>query len=528
MRLVCAPAIWLGFGRDHVNERESLLSYPVFMASSDSEEEFERGVEHLESGDFEAAIRSFGRCLDLDPTSAEAFGNRGIAKARSGDLRGAHSDFDAALRHAPESAFAWQHRANVLGEMGRHLEALSDYAEAIRLDPDEPKHLVNRATSLAPLGRAQEALDDFSRALELDPLATVALARRADLWADLGEYERACADLQRALEIEPEDPDLRCALGRARTLGGDLFGALDVLNEALKRSPEHAPTYAARGIVLSDLGRYEEAVADQTTALQFADGFGDEGDPGPYLATILNSRAISLRQAGQIEAALADFDRVIELDPTRALYRHNRGLAHGDQDFPSSDLELARRDQEHALRLEPDHVEARLELGRLHLAADELEPALAAFDRVCRVAPDFAEAHSARGEALEALGQSAPAIQAYSQAIRLDPGNPFHFLSRGQAHERSREISLSLDDFTHAIALSEGTFASAFSSRGVAKYNSDDLQGALADYSRAIELEPDEPIYWRNRAEVWEDLGDERKAAADEEEAERLERTQGI
>ena len=500
------------------------------MASERFDEEYERGVEHLESKDFAAAIPCFDRCLDLEPASAQAYESRGFAKAMSGDLTGAHSDFDAALQHAPDSAFAWQSRGNVLGELGRHLEALADYAEAIRLDPSEPKHLVNRATSLAALGRVQEALDDFESALELDPLASFALSRRADLWAELGEFERACADLQRALELEPDSPALRCGLGRARTLNGDLFGALDVLNLALERAPEHAPTYSARGIVLSELGRYEEAVVDQTIALQFAEvaaALEPGGGDGPYLATILNSRAISLRQAGEIEAALEDFARVIELDPTSALYHHNRGLAHGDLDFPSHDLDLARQDQERALRLDPDHVEARLELGRLQLEASELEAALESFAHALRLAPELAEAHAARGEALEALGRSGEAIQAYGEAIRLDPGNPFHFLSRGQAYERTRQINASLDDFTHAIRLSEGTFASAFSSRGVAKYNSDDLPGALADYSRAIELEPEEPIYWRNRAEVWGDLGDEEQAAADEAAAEALDELEG-
>lgn len=488
------------------------------MPSNQFDEEFERGLAHLEEGEHEHAIKCFNVCLRLDPSAAEAYGNRGAAKAMSGDLEGAHSDFDTAIRLAPDSSFAWEGRANVLGDMDRHQDALADYAEAIRLDPSELTHRVNRATSLAALKRSQEALEDFARALELDPISILALSRRAEHWAELGEFERSCTDLLHAIELDPGNSELHYILGRARTLSGDPFGALDALNLSVELGPGAPHAFAARGIVLCDLGRYQESVADTTTALQLA-----EGGAAIYLATIHNSRGIAFRQAGEILAALEDFDRTIALDPDQALYRHNRGLAHGDLDFQTHDLDLARQDQEHALRLDPDHVEARIELGRLHLWEEELESALSAFELAIRADPERAEAHAARGEALEELKRPELAIQAYGEAIRLDPGDPFHLLSRGQAHERQGNTKESLADLTLAIMLSEGTLATAFSSRGVARYNSEDLQGALEDYSRAIELEPDEPIYWRNRAEVWEDLGEPEKAEADEEAAEGLE-----
>lgn len=378
---------------------------------------------------------------------------------------------------------------------------------------------MNRATSLSALGRHREALRDFERALVLDPRESRALFHRGELHETLGQLDLASADFARALELDPDSPDPCCALGRVRTIQGDLFGALDVLERGLEQNPEHGPLYKARGIVFSELGRHPEAIADQNEALELLEDEDGEG----YQASILNSRAISLRQSGQIERALADFDRVLALEPQSSLYLFNRGLAHADLDFPSHDLEQARRDFERALELDPDYVDARLELGRLQLWCDEAETALQTFELALSSAPERADLHAARAEALEELGRRELSIQAYGEAIRLDPGEPLYFLSRGQAHEREGATELSIADLTHAIRLSEGTYASAFSSRGVAKYNVGDLQGALADYTRAIELEPDEPIYWRNRAEVLSDLGDEAKAEADEAQADALE-----
>lgn len=74
------------------------------MSDDRYDAEFERGLQLLEAGKFEEAIRSFDRRLEFDASAFEALGNRGVAKAKSGDLLGAHADFDAVVGLQPESS----------------------------------------------------------------------------------------------------------------------------------------------------------------------------------------------------------------------------------------------------------------------------------------------------------------------------------------------------------------------------------------------------------------------------------------
>jgi len=51
--------------------------------------------------DFDAAIESFNRAIEMDDDSAEPFALRGLVKAMKGDLRAATSDVDIAVRLDP-------------------------------------------------------------------------------------------------------------------------------------------------------------------------------------------------------------------------------------------------------------------------------------------------------------------------------------------------------------------------------------------------------------------------------------------
>jgi tetratricopeptide (TPR) repeat protein len=74
-----------------------------------------------------------------------------------------------------------------------------------------------------------------------------------------------------------------------------------------------------------------------------------------------------------------------------------------------------------ALELEPAHVEAHLNLGRLVHEAGDAHAAAEHYRRALRAAPDSAIAAFNLGVALEDLGEEETAIELYSQAIRLDP-----------------------------------------------------------------------------------------------------------
>ena len=72
---------------------------------------------------------------------------------------------------------------------------------------------------------------------------------------------------------------------------------------------------------------------------------------------------------------------------------------------------------------------------------------------------------------------------------------------------------------TAAVVLStqaaDAQSAAVFMKRGYAKFNKGDYQGALADFNKAIEINPQDSIAYYNRGSAKDELGDYQGAIAD-------------
>jgi tetratricopeptide (TPR) repeat protein len=90
-----------------------------------------------------------------------------------------------------------------------------------------------------------------------------------------------------------------------------------------------------------------------------------------------------------------------------------------------------------ALELDPGHVEAHLNLGRLvHETGDALAAA-EHYRRALKASPESAIAAFNLGVALEDLGEEETAIELYSRAIRLDPSHAEAHYNLARLYDRA-------------------------------------------------------------------------------------------
>ena len=98
--------------------------------------------------------------------------------------------------------------------------------------------------------------------------------------------------------------------------------------------------------------------------------------------------------------------------------------------------EPARDAYRRALELDPEHLDARLNLGRLLHEQGSVEAAEAHYRAVLDARPDDATAWFNLGVALEDREKWEDAIGAYRLAIELDPESPDAYWNLGQLYER--------------------------------------------------------------------------------------------
>ncbi|HZO48457.1 MAG TPA: tetratricopeptide repeat protein [Xanthobacteraceae bacterium] len=129
------------------------------------------------------------------------------------------------------------------------------------------------------------------------------------------------------------------------------------------------------------------------------------------------NRAISYRELGKVDLALADYDRAIELNPRYYEALNNRGTIY----ISRGDNERALEDFTRSTEVNPRYAIAHNNRGEALENLERLEEALAAYGRAIEFNPKYARAYANRGDIWRKLGKRDDAIADYRHALRLDP-----------------------------------------------------------------------------------------------------------
>ncbi len=168
------------------------------------------GTEQSMRGEYERAIVTLSKAIELDPQHAEAHMNRGIAHLESGQVEKALQDFTQSLRLEP-NALCYYNRAQAWLERREWARAVADLDEAIRLEPEDVEAYNMRAIMLAEQGAYQRALADIERAIEMGHRS--GHQNKAVILEMAGRLQEATASWDRVLKAKPKDAMALCRRG---------------------------------------------------------------------------------------------------------------------------------------------------------------------------------------------------------------------------------------------------------------------------------------------------------------------------
>ena len=158
--------------------------------------------------------------------------------------------------------------------------------------------------------------------------------------------------------------------------------------------------------------------------------------------------------------------------------------------------------------------------GLAYLDRGDIAHAIADLNQAIALAPDFALAYQNRGNAWYARGNYGQAMADYDTAIKLDPNSPSPYVNRATVRRDLGYVDGALEDYQKAISLGAGG-ARLYGGRGQLYLRQRDYIRALADFDRALQIEPSAANYML-RGHARQDSGDFERALADYAEAERL------
>jgi tetratricopeptide (TPR) repeat protein len=253
--------------------------------------------------DYDGALTAFNEVLERDPEYDEPYFDRAVAHKAHGDLGAALRDLNQAIKLSVAFTDAYYNRADIRLDLGEEELALADLDTVLDIDPDYVEALLNRAALLIGAGDLEAAEADLAHGLSLKPDHAHLWSARGLLRSEQGAEAEALKCYATALTLDPELVEVYANRAVLHFTAGRCPESVVDLDRAIALGDTGA-LRVNRGIAHSELGDHEAAVRDFDTALASTDV-----DP----ADVLFRRGLSRHALGQLDRALADWTRHLEL-----------------------------------------------------------------------------------------------------------------------------------------------------------------------------------------------------------------------
>jgi len=183
-----------------------------------------------------------------------------------------------------------------------------------------------------------------------------------------GEYDQALDILREGITLYPNAVELHIGVGYAHHAREEYAWARRAFEEALVLDPEHEDALAGLGETLLKFGQREAALKAFRRSLEL--GYADDLD-------LMLQIGRALFREGMIEEAREFFEVAVQNTPSSAEAISCVGYAEHRMGEDDESIVTLRK----ALRIDPDHVEARIYLGNILYDRGDYEAALYNLDK---------------------------------------------------------------------------------------------------------------------------------------------------
>lgn len=317
---------------------------------------------------------------------------------------------------------------------------------------------------------------------------------------DTGDLEQAEKTVVEALDIDSRNPGLYVLGGRIELERGHLERAYRLLDRAVEYDPTTAEGYYYQGVILQRWQKYEAAL------IKYQNAYENRTDSPSYLMAI-----------AEMLVSLDRSKEALELLTTKAAYfDQNAGIR-----MSIAQIHLVHRQYDLAAKyflqatlLKPDDWALVEELASAQLSAGQIDKAILNLERLLRQSElaQRTDLQGLLGSAYQRAGKLAQAKVVFVKLSRQEPGDSRTWLKLG-------EVCLAMDDLAGAQLAAQRVTAlspqwpESHLLIGLIEQKQNRHETALASFTKAAELSPDNATPWIMRGMTLEKLGRQIEAA---------------
>ena len=302
--------------------------------------------------------------------------------------------------------------------------------------------------------------------------------------------------------------------GDERMAFGNVKGAIEAYNTAIRLKPDFVVAYARRADAKYNLRDYKGMLKDFDVSIRL----------GLDYANAYVNRGVAKRSLRDYKGAIKDCDTAIRLDPENVEAYFNRGNANSDL----GNHKIAIEDYSTAIRLKPRDVILAVAYFKRAKARSKLDDNIGAIEdytKAIRLKSDNAAiltvAYLNRGLVKFGLGDAESAIEDYNEVIQLKPQDAMLtevYVHRATAKAKLGDNISAIKDYSTAIHLADKNTdfaAHVYGRRASAKLEIGDNRGAIEDSDAAVRLDPNLAEAYKIRGDAKSNLGNHNTAIID-------------
>ncbi len=265
--------------------------------------------------------------------------------------------------------------------------AYADFSKAITLGGGA-KAEYNAGWTAERLGKADKAESHYRKALDSDAAYSSALSNLADLLTQGGRYDEAVEIYRAYIAAKPGDLEVHNSLVDSLAQAGKYEESIKEAQVILRDHPENVDAYRNLSRSYFAQGEYgmSQLCAEKAKTLQ-------EGDPGIY-----NNMGVTSLQQDNLPAAIESFKTAIKIDP--------------------------------------DNVEANMNLGWVALNSGDYALALNCFTQVTTAQPESIDGMMGLAVAQRGMKMFDESSATYDKILKMDPGNEVAYFNAATLHEK--------------------------------------------------------------------------------------------
>ncbi|MFT5997556.1 MAG: tetratricopeptide (TPR) repeat protein [Neolewinella sp.] len=348
-----------------------------------------RGMYYLDRGEYEAALFDFDKAILYSQGLPSPFYSRARLMIETEDFEEALVSINRYLELKPNNATALKKRSYIHTKLQRMELAMEDINKAINLKPNEASQYVDKADILIKTKRLEEALKNIDKSIELSPDYWLAYQKRALIREMRDDINGALQDIERSIAIKPDEPLLFNNKSVLLFKLGRLDEALSAVNQCLVLDPYYVKGIATQNTILaakknggtpptiglsqpsSDLNKDYLMYKQQATELKQEKQTAEAVEVYTKLISIAPDnysnyveRGLLNLELGNNELAVADFTVGIQLKPDYYQILFFRSIAYNNGQQTSKAMQDAKAAQAHGVEITEDYLRA-LEAGIL-------------------------------------------------------------------------------------------------------------------------------------------------------------------